>query len=307
MNQHCNYILQDFPIRKSRKQKKAFRKHISQIIQEEGYTVTEQKGGLSRSVNLIAGDVSRAKIIFTAHYDTCAALPLPNFIAPRNFFVFIIYQLILSVIILLLPFLAALAVYNWIDPKFATETFTITSIFALLYMIYGKANKSNVNDNTSGVITLLNAMLALPKEYRENVAFVFFDNEEAGLLGSSIFAAKYKKELKDTTIVNFDCVSDGNNILFFLSKKFKKDDTLMQALKNNTADDEINTKICSSSWSIYPSDQINFKKSCAVAAFHKSKLIGYWLGRIHTRRDNVLEERNIEFLSDLIIALSKIV
>ena len=44
---------------------------------------------------MVAGDPDTAKVIFSAHYDTCAALPIPNFITPRNMFFYICYQLLM--------------------------------------------------------------------------------------------------------------------------------------------------------------------------------------------------------------------
>ena len=45
----------------------------------------------------------------------------------------------------------------------------------------------------------------------------------------------------------------------------------------------------------YPSDQKSFKKNVGVAAFKKSKL-GLYMDKIHTPKDTVMDERNIEAL-----------
>jgi hypothetical protein len=45
----------------------------------------------------------------------------------------------------------------------------------------------------------------------------------------------------------------------------------------------------------YPSDQRNFKNNIGVAAFKKSKL-GLYMDKIHTPKDTVMDERNIEAL-----------
>ena len=56
------------------------------------------------------------------------------------------------------------------------------SYFAmLLLMMFGPANRHNSNDNTSGVITVLEIMSTLPENLRDKVCFVLFDLEEAGL------------------------------------------------------------------------------------------------------------------------------
>ena len=45
----------------------------------------------------------------------------------------------------------------------------------------------------------------------------------------------------------------------------------------------------------YPSDQKNFKKNIAVAALKNSKF-GLYMDRIHTPKDTVMDERNIDML-----------
>ena len=90
-------------------------------------------------------------------------------------------------------------------------------------MLFGKANKHTANDNTSGVITIIESAIKLPKDLRDEVCFVLFDNEELGLLGSSAFAKEYKEYVKNKLIINFDCVSDGNDIFFFPTKQIKND------------------------------------------------------------------------------------
>ena len=51
-----------------------------------------------------------------------------------------------------------------------------------------------------------------------------------------------------------------------------------------------------SSRAMYPSDQAGFPMSAAVAAMKKLPLLGLYLDRIHTGRDRVFDERNIEYL-----------
>jgi len=50
-----------------------------------------------------------------------------------------------------------------------------------------------------------------------------------------------------------------------------------------------------SSRAIYPSDQMAFKNSIAVAALKKSK-VGLYMNRIHTKRDVIFDESNIEYI-----------
>ena len=45
----------------------------------------------------------------------------------------------------------------------------------------------------------------------------------------------------------------------------------------------------------YPSDQMNFPYGAGICALRKSKL-GLYLGRIHTARDTILDETNVNIL-----------
>ena len=87
--------------------------------------------------------------------------------------------------------------------------------FFVWRLLDGPASRHTANDNTSGVITLLETALAMPEADREEVCFVFFDNEEKGLFGSAAFTKAHKKAKKETLNINFDCVSDGDFIQFF--------------------------------------------------------------------------------------------
>ena len=46
----------------------------------------------------------------------------------------------------------------------------------------------------------------------------------------------------------------------------------------------------------YPSDQAAFAHGVGVCALKKSKIFGWYMDRIHTRRDTVLDEGNIDLL-----------
>ena len=49
---------------------------------KKGYDPKEEK--IKSSTNIIIGDMDKADIIYTAHYDTCAMLPFPNMIIPEQ-------------------------------------------------------------------------------------------------------------------------------------------------------------------------------------------------------------------------------
>ncbi len=288
-------ILDKYQVRKTKKQKLEFISFLKQYFPN----LKVEEGGLGHNRNIVIGDVSSAKVILSAHYDTCAVLPFPNLIMPRNFLFTILYALLICI-----PFFVVMAVSNTLM-YYLTENWTLSYyisfilMFALIIYVFmlGKPNKHTANDNTSGIITLLEIYGKLSEDERKKVAFVFFDNEENGLLGSSYFRKLHKQEIKSKLLINFDCVSDGDNILLVLNKATRKyfEQPVKDVFKSNG---DKTVYIHKDSTTFYPSDQMGFPINVAVSALNKNRILGLYMNRIHTSRDTVFDERNIEFISD---------
>ncbi len=170
--------------------------------------------------------------------------------------------------------------------------------FFMWWVIDGKANRHTANDNTSGVLTLLETALALPPEHRDRVCFVFFDNEEKGMLGSAAFTKRHKGVKKSTPAVNFDCVGDGDSIQFFPRRKLKKDPAALERIEAAFLPGCGRDVQVVRGFGFYPSDNANFKKGAGVCALKHRPIVGYYMDRIHTGRDTVLDEANIALLRD---------
>ncbi len=312
MTESTKTVLEKYQIRKTKLQKAVFREFIRQKAEEKGY-VFSVEGGRFGAKNAIVGNPESAKVIFTAHYDTCARMPFPNFITPKNFLIYLLYQIVLTVALLALPIAAVLGIL-WIlsaatgESEFLLSLAPSLSYFAMLFVLWlitsGPANPNTANDNTSGVTTLLDIMSALPEEQKESAAFIFFDLEEMGLLGSAGYAAKHKNVVKNTLLVNFDCVSDGENMMFVLKKgACKYENEIKTAFAGN---EDIKTEILSKGV-FYPSDQANFKCGVGVAALKRSERFGtLYMDRIHTKKDVIYREENIEFLKNGAIKLTEL-
>lgn len=298
-------VLEKWEIRKSKKQKAEFRDWLCGQLTEAGYTPqVERHRSLYTSHNVVAGDPGRAKMLLTAHYDTCAVLPFPNFITPRNLFWYLVYQLLIVAVFFAMVFAAtfgatflAITVTDDVDLGAAIGMAAgyAVLIFDMWWMFDGKANRHTANDNTSGVITLLEIALSLPEELRKDVCFVWFDNEERGLLGSGAFAKKHKEAKKNALVLNFDCVGDGDSLQFFPGKKAKKDGTPQRLCDSFLPAGEKTVEVVTG-FGFYPSDQAAFVHGVGVCALKKSKIFGWYMDRIHTGRDTVLDEVNIELL-----------
>lgn len=289
-------VLRTYPVRKTKKQKQAFRDAVEAYAASVGYPSRVERGSFGCR-NLILGDPESARYLVTAHYDTCARLPFPNFITPCNFLPFLGYQLLVMVLLLFTAFtvgiLAGIAASS-VAIGCAVGYLCIWVLLGL--MLAGPANPSNANDNTSGVVTLLEIARTLPENQRHKVCFVLFDLEEAGLLGSASYRKAHRKATDSQLVLNLDCVGDGDHIRLFPTRRLKKDRKKLTSLYLACGYfGKKDVLVQEKGFSVYPSDQANFPWGVGICALRKGKA-GLYLSRIHTRRDTVLEETNVNIL-----------
>lgn len=297
-------VLRKFPVRKNRKQKSLFRDAIAFYVKTLGYDCKIEKGR-NGAKNIVIGNPATARYLITAHYDTPAGMFLPNLVTPCNFFVYLLYQF------LLVGAFVAVAVGVGVLGSLLFDNSDLGKLCAmaaywalLLMMMFGPANKRNCNDNTSGVVTVLETAKSVPADKRNNVCFILFDLEEAGLVGSSSYQKNHKKQTKDQIIVNLDCVGDGNEIVMFPTKKLKKNRQLLDTLGRICGTwGEKSISLHQKGFSFYPSDQANFPYGVGVGAFHRKKGVGIYYSRIHTHKDTVLEESNVNILREALVSL----
>ena len=293
-------ILREFNVRKSRNQKGRFIEVLTQALTDDGHLVrVEETKGLIHNRNIVVGDIESAKVICTAHYDTPAELPLPNIIFPKSLLMTVIYQFFLAFFLIApIYFLSLLVLVFLEEPTWASVLFYTLTVLLLYLLINGPANKSNSNDNTSGVITLIELLNKLSPDERSKVACVFFDNEEKGLIGSLKFSKRHNMRLSGKLIVNFDCVSDGDTLLIIGNRLARKNNKLSQIFTSSFENDFGKEIVFTSAF--FPGDNLCFNKNMTIAigAMRKSKWFGLYLSKIHTSRDVVFDEKNIETLSN---------
>lgn len=297
-------VLQRFPVRKSKKQKQNFRDEIQSYVRSLGYECTVEKGGFG-SRNVVIGDPEKAKYLVTAHYDTCAGMFLPNMVFPRNPVAFILYQLLVVAIVIAISSVAGVGLTLITKDSFLGVVFSMVVYFALLIgMMVGPANRHNANDNTSGVVTVLEMAASMPPNLRKRVCFVLFDLEEAGLLGSSAHRKAHKSASNRQIVLNMDCVGDGDEIWLLPNGKVRKDAAKMEklcALEASCGEKSIH--VHQKGYAFYPSDQANFPYGVAIGAFHRNKWMGLYYSRIHTNRDTILEHTNVNILRACLTSL----
>lgn len=292
-------ILDDFQTRKTKAQKSNFTSFlISELEKNEIYAKIDESGSIIKSRNIVIGDISKANVIFTAHYDTAPKLPFPNFITPKNLLFYIFYQILILLPLFIICFLVSFISMIFFENILIAYFLCAFLAFGFVYIImFGKENKNTVNDNTSGIITLCEIMLNMTKDELATTAFVFFDNEELGLIGSSAFAKQHREEIKGKIVINFDCVSDGETIMVVVNGVARKKygDIITSAYSIND-DYKVKPFITKALTTFYPSDQMNFPINIAVVALKRKRFLGYYLDRIHTKHDTVFREENIRYL-----------
>ncbi len=296
-------ILTAHPVRKNKTQKERFRQEVQDYLQTLGYSTNVESGSFG-SKNLVIGDPDRAKYLVTAHYDTCARMFVPNLITPCNALLFILYQIFVC-LLLIVPTLAVGALVGYLFHSFFVGYFLWMVLLwtGIALMLVGPANSSNVNDNTSGVVTVLEIAKSLPEHYRKDVCFVLFDLEEAGLIGSASYRKAHKKASESQMVLNLDCVGEGDEIYLFPTSKLKKNQKKLADLEKITGNFGRKTvTVRKQGFSIYPSDQAHFPYGVGICALNRGKL-GLYLSKIHTPKDTVLDETNVNILRAAIITM----
>ena len=282
------------PVRKTKQQKWSFCKDVQFFGESLGYSVQLEEGKMGAR-NIIFGDPEKAKYLITAHYDTPARLLMANYLLPTNLPVTLLLALPMIAFYWMGGFLVGgcLGKGHWLA---GIAGLTVLAGLLLLKRI-GPANPNNANDNTSGVVTLLEIARTMPVTLREKVCFVLFDLEEAGMVGSASYRKAHKAATEQQIVLNLDCVGDGDEIVFFPTDKLRKDPKKLACLYRvigRYGDKTIDVR--EKGYASFPSDQRNFPFGVGIAAFHRHKWAGLYLNRIHTPKDTLLEETNVNLL-----------
>ena len=304
-------IFEKYEIRKTKKQRKGFRKWLLSYVGSQGYSVKEESASKG-ATNVIVGNPAEADVIYTAHYDTCAVMPLPNFITPKCIPIYILYQLFITAVFFAVPITVMFILAPVVLRATGSNAIYLAMLIGgyalligiLMLMRYGPANKHTANDNTSGVTLLIDIMTDMPTEMRHKVAYIFFDAEEIGMIGSRSYRKAHQKIASTKPVINFDCVSEGKSILFAVKKSAR---SLAPKLEEAFTPCGGYTVDIATKGVFYPSDQISFRLGVGVSALRKTKRGLLYMNRIHTPRDTVYDEENIEFLKWGAIELVKII
>ncbi len=300
----CEQITQLFPIRKTAAQKKAFRQWAMGEMSRLGYRAWVEENDNGRQQNIVVGNPEHAQVIFTAHYDTPSTILLPDLQIPRNFPVYLLWQLLIIGGMLLISLAAGFGLGLLMG---SGDVMILTFFGAFLVLMWlqigGIANKNNVNDNTSGVAALLETMARIPEENRAKAAFILFDNMEKGRRGSKAWARDHLEVQHTRFVVNADSVGVGDVFLAAASSlamqlpQYVLFEKLMTAIPGKTC------RCHSSVTTRGSSDFRSFKCGVGVTAYREVSGVGLYLGDLHTSRDTEADQGNIAGLAEAFSSL----
>ena len=307
-------ILAQFPIRRSNAQKQAFRDAVQSYAESLGYTCTVESGSYGVR-NLVIGDPRTAKYLVTAHYDTCARMPVPNLLMPDNPLLYILYQLGFNLLAILTAIvfgvvgafataLVYIACNEYPDAMIVVGLFMaacvvffiLAAVVLQFLLVWGSANRNNANDNTSGVVALLEILRTLPENQRHKVCFVLFDLNEAGLLGSRVYKKEHRETISTQLVLDLSCVGDGDHLLMIPTRELKQDVKKYKSVfKCCGYFGNKSLLVMDKGTSLIPSDHKRFPYGVCFMACRKGKM-GHYISRIHTSKDTILDQTNVNIL-----------
>lgn len=301
--QKATEIFDSHPTRFTKKEKAALRATLRGAFSRMGYADSDMAEVQASGTNFVVGDPRTAEYLFTAHYDTPGRtgwmLWTSRFVGQAGANVAMVVEMLL--VILLLPVLS-----EWVPSLNSVlgadaDFWLVEGAFLLMLVVMVGSmvikNRNNRNDNTSGVLALLSLaeQVAADEELRKKCCFVFFDNEEWGLLGSGGFASWGKKQgidWKRVKMINFDCVGNGDVLTLAANKKTAIAQSVAKACESAGM-----KPVSKRSAVIFLSDHANFPNSVMVSYTMRSTIGLLYLPLIHTGKDVVCSVEQINGLT----------
>ncbi len=295
------------PCRYSRDQKSAFLLDVKRTLHNTGYKpeqIDEQRlGGLFGTRNLIIGNPD-AEYLITAHYDTpgrngflLGTSPLvgqtgANIFMMSMMIIFLLAEAWLLTRILEQPEPSVLDVIS----AFFAPALALMALMLIPMLI---VNRSNSNDNTSGVTCVLECAIKALEDpaLMDRCCFVLFDNEEWGLIGSLGFAAERKKRKVDEKkhfVINLDCVGVGDVLASVTTgTPGERCKALTDSLSSIGHPVE-----CKRSELVFMSDHAAFPDAVMLSYMNRSKLGPLYIPNIHSRKDTECDNSLVAGLAE---------
>ncbi|MDD6467934.1 MAG: hypothetical protein PUF50_07095 [Erysipelotrichaceae bacterium] len=229
------------------KQKEKFLNVIANEFHELGYPVRILKGDEKSKTSpsdLVVGDLANANTIYAAYYDTPAKLlwgnvdyyPL-NGTRSMKASLWPTYVPIFGSLLLFVALFIVLLSNKTIGGQFHAILLFVVVIIGLFVssaISRGIANGTNLNRNTSGVLTLLEVARKLPEEKRKKVAFLLYDKGTSDHAGIKMIALALGNKVQNRQFILVDCVATGSHLgIGYRDANEREARTLANAYKGN--------------------------------------------------------------------------
>lgn len=295
MNRFVQRLAQEFPLRRKDKEKAEVRSWLLHQLREMGYDAQLQSA--RDATNVVAGDVEKAKLLITAHYDTGLRDLLPPFISPTRPVTQLLYQMLTPLLTLVGSFLLSFAISFPLNrPGLMLPLFLLLLAACLLYLRFGPSEtESGICDNASGVAALLETAASITPRYRSEIAIAFLDGGAMNGKGARALQ-KAHPCVREKSVICVDCVASGDELLLLSNKGARWDGELLDALNASFENTDKKTVFNKTDGLVYfPGDARVFKNAVTVCAVER--LPGF--GRIiRPRRVHEVDEENLAVVRD---------
>lgn len=252
--------------------KRAFRAAMIEQLESYGYAVTVHKS--IYGTNLYFGNVE-GQYVLTAHYDTATNMaivyPFIRYFGAR------LGQLVFAAIFILIPI---------VIPNLTLIVYPLLALGLLIGLLI--PNKYNYNDNSSGVLTILEHAEAHLDS--DQFFYALTDNEEKGLFGAKALRTYLKQHNRIGKIlnINIDCVGTGDIFAITSTINSKYFDYAHEHCSEYRDLLKIKSKLLSSDHLLFGNKGVMITK-VSRAKFTKD----VYIPNLHTNRDKIIEHSNI--------------
>ncbi len=292
-------IVSSFPVRRTAKQRAAFRDWLLRELSELGWDAEVIKGGRwFRSENVVTRNCN-PEVILIAHYDTGGQLPFGY----TAFCRLLGHGLWVGVLAGFLLAMVSSFIWERLTSKVlasplpgSLELLFDLSLILVLCLPTFFSNKHNHNDNTSGILVLLGLAHALNDEpaLKHKVQLAFVDLEERGLWGSRRLQRSWREQgidLARATIINFDCVGCGSTPVVSYVGSRERSEAIYQHLRASRDDAVMVAGLMS--------DHYSFRREGATGVLFANPARygrGFEVPNVHSPRDCRINLDNVVWL-----------
>ncbi len=292
MTDYVTLLGERFPVRKTKAQREAFRAWLTEELKALGYRASAETSGFLRAPSLTAGNPEKAPLLLAVHTDTPARWLLPDLTIPRNIPLWILWQL-LHMVLLLIPALAVyLLVYRLTggSAQLGLWGLVLTYVGLLLLNQFGPANPRNRGEDAD-LAAALTLLASLPPEDRDKLAVLFTDRGCRGASGTKAWCKEHPNPAYTRLTLTLARIGDGDRWLCASTATAHKC-TGFGALQRVIAE-RLDAVCCDVKGTTLRGDRRGFRCSVTLAAGRVSPVIGLWSGRARTPRDTVADPENI--------------